>query len=696
MIRLLAVLLALVTATTAEATGEDSHVKAELVAETNALLRGGDSTVALRLTPESGWHTYWLNPGDSGLPTKLEWALPVGIQAGPLQFPAPHAAPLAELTNYGYERATLHLSTLSVTPDWPAAAAATLRARAKWLACKDVCIPGSADLTLTLPVADRATPDAAVAAEFERTRAELPEMLPSTVQAQFQVADGALSLSLRPAPLAGALKQLEFFPLAGDLVNHAAAQRIAVDAQGWRLTQALSAYYVHAPEKVQGWWVATTPDGSRHVYDMQASAGTVVAVAANGATALGSETAAVQTATAQPGLALALLLSLSGGLILNLMPCVFPVLSLKALSLLASSVQDRRQQRRQALAYTAGAVLSCVVAAGVLLALRAGGEALGWGFQLQSSTMVALLAWLMLALGLSMSGLVEFGGRLMNAGSALAARQGLAGSFFTGVLAVVVASPCTAPFMGTALGYAITQPAVLALTVFAALGLGLALPFLLLGFVPALARALPRPGAWMLTFKQVMAFPLYLTAAWLAWVLTRQAGADALGLLLVGAVLVSFALWLLARPARGITTRGLIVLSLLAAAALLGSPIIRNGSSETPAAKAKHEAWSVEKVAALRAEGKTLFVDFTADWCLTCKVNERGALASDTVQKAFAEKGVVSLVADWTSSDPAITAALAQFGRNGVPLYLVYLNGREPRVLPQVLTPGIVVDALNP
>ena len=696
MIRLIAALLTLVTATTVEAAAEDSHVKAELVTETSALLRGGDNTLGLRLTPEAGWHTYWINPGDSGLPTTLQWALPAGITAGPLQFPAPHAAPLAELTNYGYEQATLHLTTISVTPDWPADAPATLQAKAKWLACKDVCIPGSADLTLTLAVADRATPNAAVADEFERTRAELPEALPATTQAQFQVAEGTVSLSVRPAPLDGALKQLEFFPLAGDLVNHAAAQRIAADTQGWRLTQALSAYYVRAPEQVEGWWVATTPDGQRHVYSMQAQPGTVAVVAGHSTGLSVATTERAQASTPHTGLALALLLALAGGLILNLMPCVFPVLSLKALSLLASGAQDRRQQRRQALAYTAGALLSCVAAAAVLLALRAGGEALGWGFQLQSPVTVALLAWLMLALGLSMSGLVEFGGRLMNAGSALAARQGLAGSFFTGVLAVVVASPCTAPFMGTALGYAITQPAALALTVFAALGLGLALPFLLLGFVPALARLLPRPGAWMLTFKQVMAFPLYLTAAWLAWVLTRQAGADALGVLLVGAVAVSFALWLLARPARGAFTTLLIALSLLAAAALLVSPAIRHGSHAAPQATASHEAWSAEKVAALRAEGKTVFVDFTADWCLTCKVNERGALASGTVQKAFAKKGVVSLVADWTTSDPAITAALAQFGRNGVPLYLVYPNGGEPRVLPQVLTPGVIVDALNP
>ena len=670
---------------------EPAHAEARLIAETTALLRSGDSSVALMLTPEAGWHTYWSNPGDSGLATKLEWTLPEGVSASAIQWPAPHPALLGELTNYGYDGETLHLVTISVPADWPANQALTLKARAKWLVCKDVCIPGSAELALTLPVADSVQLDDSHGARFERDRALLPQALPATASARFAIADGAFSLALADAGLPKAQK-IEFFPLAGDLVNHAAPQRLLEDAGQWRLTQALSAYYLVQPKAVEGLWVLTLADGSRQSYALRATPGVVAPVQA--ADAL-SRTAS-GNADSDPGLLLAMGLALLGGLILNLMPCVFPVLSLKALALLKAQDSSARSQRLQALAYSAGAVLSCVAAAGLLLALRAGGEALGWGFQLQSPVFIAVLAYLMLALGLSMSGVAEFGGALMNTGSSLAQKQGLSGSFFTGVLAVVVASPCTAPFMGSALGFAVTQPVPVALAIFAALGLGLALPFLLLGFVPALARALPKPGAWMLTFKQVMAFPLYLTAAWLLWVLTRQAGADALGLVLIGSVTVAFAMWLLGRPQRGWISRTLLVLALLAAVAVLTSPFLREPAAGKAAPSAMQEAWSEARVAALRAEGKTIFVDFTADWCITCKVNERGVLASAAVEKAFAEAGVVSLVADWTRSDPAITAALAAFGRNGVPLYLVYPKGGEPRVLPQVLTSGIVIDALKP
>ncbi len=670
----------------------EAHAKAELVAETTALLRGGDTTVALRLTPEPGWHTYWINPGDSGLATKLEWTLPAGVSAGPIQWPAPQPAVLGELTNYGYDGETLHMVSISVPASWPQNALLTLHAKAKWLVCKDVCIPGSAELSLSLAVADSVQLSDANAAGFERDRALLPQPLPASAQARFAIADGAFSLSLAGAALPQA-KHIAFFPLAGDLVNHAAAQRMIESSGEWRLTQALSAYYVQPPKQVDGLWVLTLTDGSRQSYALSAVPGVVAAVTAE--TSAAAVAAPTALARQNPSLLLALGLALMGGLILNLMPCVFPVLSLKALALLKAQNLSAGAQRAQALAYAAGAIASCVAAAGVLLALRAGGEALGWGFQLQSPIFIALLAYLMLALGLSMSGVAEFGGSWMNTGNSLAQKEGLAGSFFTGVLAVVVASPCTAPFMGTALGFAVTQPVAIALAIFAALGLGLALPFLLLGFVPALAQQLPRPGPWMLTFKQVMAFPLYLTAAWLLWVLTRQAGADALGLVLIGCVAIAFAVWLLGRQPRGALTTVFAALALIAAAAVLASPFLKANAAAAPL-PAHHEPWSSERVSALRAEHRSIFVDFTADWCITCKVNERGTLASDAVQQAFAEQGVVTLVADWTKGDPLITAALAQFGRNGVPLYLVYPNGGEPRVLEQILTQGQILNALKP
>lgn len=699
--RLLATLALLsATAGTAEppsSSASTSHVEAELLAETTAFLRGGESTVALKLVPEQGWHTYWINAGDSGLPTRLLWTLPDGVSAGDIQWPAPHKASLGELTNYGYDDETLHLVSIAVPADWPLNKPLTLDTKAKWLVCKDVCIPGEAVLRLTRPVTDGAADlDPAVAAAFERTRAELPQPLPDGASARFGIADGQFSLALDGADFSKA-QVIDFFPYDGALVNHAAPQKLAVASGGLRLTQALSGYFLEAPAEVGGVLVVETGQ-QRQAYELKAVPGAVnpVTAAAARPAAAGVGVGAVATADGI-SLASALLLALLGGLILNLMPCVFPVLSLKALSLAQNAQQARGEQRRQALAYTAGAVLSCVAVAAVLLALRAGGQALGWGFQLQSPIFIGALAYLMFALGLAMSGLLEIGTSWMGVGSSLANRPGLAGSFFTGVLAVVVASPCTAPFMGSALGYAVTQPLPVALAIFAALGLGLALPFLLLGFVPALASRLPRPGAWMLTFKQAMAFPLYLTVAWLLWVLTRQAGADALGLVACGLVAVAFSIWLLGRSGSGRVSHFIALLSLVAAGYALSSPPLRAPTSAAEKAKtAEHEAWSAEKVAALRAEGRTVFVDFTADWCITCKVNERGALASDAVREAFEREKVATLVADWTSADPAITRGLAEFGRNGVPLYLVYPKGGEPRVLPQVLTPQLVVDALKP
>ncbi|HVT34823.1 MAG TPA: thioredoxin family protein, partial [Nevskiaceae bacterium] len=397
---------------------------------------------------------------------------------------------------------------------------------------------------------------------------------------------------------------------------------------------------------------------------------------------------------ADPGLLAVLLSAVLGGLILNLMPCVFPVLSLKALSLVAAREHGDTHQRAHALAYTAGVLLSFAGVAGALLAVRAAGMAAGWGFQLQSPPMVGGLAYLMLALGLFLSGAAEFGTGWMGAGQWLAQRAGLAGSFFTGVLATLVATPCTAPFMGAALGYAITQPTVIALAVFLALGLGLALPFLLLGFFPPLARVLPRPGAWMQTFKQLMAFPLYLTSAGLVWVLARQTAADGAGIVLAGMVLIAFAVWLWNRAG---WFAGLLRIAAVAGAlALLASPWLMQAPAQPAAAQAQNQAWSAARVAELRAVGRTVFVNFTADWCITCKVNERVALDNERVRTAFKQNEVVWLTGDWTRADPEITHVLEQFGRTGVPLYLVYAAGGEPKVLPQVLTPDIVIDAIKP
>jgi len=556
------------------------HVQAELVAERDALAPG-ENRVALRLTPEPGWHTYYREPGDVGLPTTLAWTLPDGFTAGAIEWPEPETFRLGEETSYGYSRETLHVVTLTV----PAAAIgyeATLRAQATWLVCKDLCIPGKAQLSLTLPV--QAKP--------------------------------------------------------GEPTTWAASM---------------------GSDPIEG-----STEGSK-----------------------GSVPFAVM-------LGLAVL----GGLILNLMPCVFPVLSIKAVSIMEARGREHRHQRQHALVYTAGVLASCLLAGGAILALRAMGQSLGWGFQLQSPVFVALVAYLLFALGLSMSGLVQFGTSIMGVGQSLTVRDGYAGTFFTGVLAVIVASPCTAPFMGTALGFALTQPALPALAVFAALGLGLALPFLLIGFVPPLARLLPRPGAWMETFKQAMAFPLYLTVVWLVWVLARQTGVNAVPVVLSGLVMIAVASWLLAH--HGLVSRALRYASLAGAVGLLLLPVFRGAPVAAEAAPttardagANAEPYSDARLAELRAQGHPVFVNLTADWCLTCKFNERVAIGTPAVREAMARRGVVSLVGDWTRSDPRITAVLQRFDRAGVPLYLLYAPTGDPVVLPQLLTPATMVDAIE-
>ena len=670
------------------------HVEAELIAEQTGWLPGSTQWVALRLKPEEGWHTYWRNPGDSGLPTTLQWTLPEGFKAGDIVWPWPHMEKLGDLTNYGYSAETLHLVPITV-PAKIKGTDATLQATAKWLVCKDICIPGTAQLSLTLPVKEIATADPTWGPSFEQAREHLPRAEPA-LAGQFALANNELSLAIDAAGLLEGATHAEFFAYANSLVNHGAPQRVAIEGERVRFTQEQSAFLADVPPQVEGVLVVHGAAVKGYVVAAQAGAVEPLPMPATAAPTALPETGTPgpTTAAEPPSLLLVLGFALLGGLILNLMPCVFPVLSIKAVSVLESRRGDAAAERLHGLAYTAGVVGSCALVAVLLVLLRGGGELLGWGFQLQSPAFVALLAYLMLALGLSLSGVVQFGTSLMGVGQGLTEQGGYTGSFFTGVLAVVVASPCTAPFMGTALGYALAQPPAIALLVFVTLGLGLALPFLLLGLFPALGAWLPRPGHWMETFKQVMAFPLYLTAAWLVWVLGRQTGIDGVGLVLIGLVVVAFALWLWGSQPRGIGKTALAVIAAIGALALL--PTLKAVANKPAAAAVSQgERYSDERLAALRAERRTVFVNFTADWCITCKVNEKVLLRSDALHQALAERNVAWLTADWTNPDPAITAALARFGRSGVPLYVLYPNGGEPVVLPQILTPDIFLEALQ-
>ena len=652
------------------------HVQAELIAE-HTVWSPGRQTVALRLQPQAGWHTYWRNPGDAGQATTLAWTLPDGVTAGEIRWPVPKTFIASGIVNIGYDNETLLLVDL-VVPDTALGRDLELRLTAQWLACSDTCVPEQAQLQLRRRVAASPQMDPQAIASFAAARARLP----ATVDAHtsYRVEHGRLQLRVAAPPDSLAVDTLRYFTERELLLDSSQPQQLRRDGDALVIEQALLADAEPLAGELRG--VLATTDDAPHGWTLVAMPAPIPAA--------GPRASAFSLRV----YGLALLLALAGGLVLNLMPCVFPVLSIKAIALLQGREQPATQ-RRHALVYTLGVIVSCVAIAIALLAVRSGGQALGWGFQLQSPFFVGALAYLLFVMGLSLSGALHVGTGLMGLGQSLAGREGYAGSFFTGVLAVVVASPCTAPFMGTALGYAMTQAWPQALSVFAALGLGLASPFLVLAWWPAAARLLPRPGAWMDSFKQAMAFPLYFTVVWLLWVLGRQAGIAALVAALCGLVLIALGVWTLPR-ARWLrrTLAPLAMGSALLLLALPAQPLPAPAPSVDRTAL-RWETFSDARLEALRTQGKPVFVNLTADWCLTCKLNERVALDTDRARAAYAARDVVLLKGDWTRSDPAITAVLARFGRNGVPLYVYFPPHGEPQVLPQLLTPGLIAETVG-
>lgn len=653
------------------------HLRAELVSEYRQVQPGQTLQLALHFVPDEHWHTYWQNPGDSGLPTQLSWTLPAGISAGPIKWPVPQAIAVPPLVNYGFEGQTILLSDLTVASDYQADTL-PISLKVDWLVCEEVCIPAEAEFSLVLPVAAKAVLAEDAVSLFQQAQQQLPQ--PINVSGQFDVSGGAFSAVL-DIPTIQPISA--FFVAATELVDHAAPQQVTLNGEQLLLQQPLNTYFSVAPQQLDV--VLITTDNKAYSVQLQQarSAGTEILI-----------TQGQQDPTA---LWLILLLAGAGGVLLNLMPCVFPVLSLKALSI-AGHGQVRRQQQSQALWYSLGVVVSFVMLAILLIVLRSAGAAVGWGFQLQNPYLVALLVYLLFALGLSLSGVVQFGLGLMNTGSAVADSGGSRGAFFTGVLAVVVASPCTAPFMGTALGYAVSQEAAIALLIFAALGFGMALPFLLLALVPGFSRVLPKPGVWMDTLKQWLAYPLYLSAVWLLWVYGRQSGVDAQAMLLIGVVCIAAACWLWGRRQLSLAGNGSVMLAavlLLLALALPGfAPYQQRNPTDTATADQSWQSWSADTLSELRQQGKPVLVNMTADWCITCLVNERVALSSDSTKAALALYDVTYLKGDWTLRDAAITEYLRLYQRDGVPLYVLYWPGQQPEVLPQILTPDTVPQAL--
>lgn len=685
------------------------HARVELVAAQDSIRPGQPLLVALRIEHEAGWHTYWKNPGDSGMPTRIAWSLPKGFAAGPILWPVPERIPVGPLTNIGYHGETLLLTEITTPKTLAADAPSRIEAKAEWLICKEICLPGGATLSLDVP-AGAGTPDARWAQKLRDARAAVPRPLQGWKVTAKPSTDRIVLHLEPPGGVQHQLGSLVFHPDEAEIVDYPSPQTLVHEDTGsYRLELTAAPAFKGNIAALSGLLVADAgldPSGKVSAATISAAwpGGAPTARASAPAAAIDAQqisAAARGTDADRLGLALALTFAFLGGLVLNLMPCVFPVVSIKVLGFVEQAHGSARRLRAHGLTFAAGIVVCFWIVAGSLLALRASGQALGWGYQLQSPPIVAGLATLFFVLGLNLSGVFEWGLKLQTAAGNAPDRGGLRGAFFAGLLATVVAAPCTAPFMGAALGYALTQPALQAMVVFTALAIGMAAPYVALSFQPKLVRWLPRPGRWMETFKQVLAFPLYLTAVWLVWVLGEQLGIGAAARLLAALVLVAAALWAWNRflaPAHGPRRAVALVavVALLAAAALFGWP-----AGEPRAATADASGrWTPYSDAALqteRANGRAVFVDFTAAWCVTCQVNKRLVLESDAVRRAFADHGVIRMRADWTNRDAHITAALARLGRNGVPVYAVYSTTGDgpPELLPELLTSDIVVRALE-
>ena len=655
-------------------------IAATLVPESSVVAPGRTVTLALVMRPDRGWHGYWKNPGDSGIETQIEWQLPAGLTAGPIQYPVPGRLIIGGLMNYVYEGDYAQLIDVKVPANVAPGTKLPLRATVDYLACTDeVCVPETAKVAVDLEAGPAPTAQTN-RAMFDRFRQALPKPLGS--EARFERSGNRFRLAI-PIPAGLELDEPYFYPLTDGALAYAAAQSFS-RAGDTLIVETDAPANAASLDAVEG--VLKLSDGNG--LSLKAVAGAVPAAGVPVAPAGEPATAGVSAILA------ALLGAIVGGLLLNIMPCVFPILSLKALSL-AKAGGDERSAKSEAMAYTAGAVLICLALGAALLGLRAGGAAAGWAFQLQDPRVILVLLLLITAVALNLAGLFEL--PAVTAGGRLAERGGAGGAFWTGALAAFVATPCTGPFMGAALGAALVLPTAVALAIFAGLGLGLALPFLLLGFVPALRRRLPKPGPWMARFRRLLSLPMFLTALALAWILGRQAGVDGMALGLAAALVLALALWWVGR--RQGSGRAWLPLApaMLAAAAALA--LVPAANAEPAAAGSEGvlaaEPFTEARLAALQQEQRPVFVYFTADWCVTCKVNEKGALERAQVAKAFADKEVAVLVGDWTRGDAAIGRFLEKHGRSGVPLYLYYEPGKPVEILPQVLTPSRLVSMVS-
>lgn len=666
-----------------------SPTKAELISSVNSIQPGEPFWVGLLLKMEPGWHVYWKNPGSTGFAPSIDWELPKGFIASDIHWPSPLKMTKDNYVSFGYEGEILLPIQITPPKNLELSESITLKGKSSWLTCKDSCIPGNQSVELTLPILNNAPePNPTWQNTFEIALSQLPQD-PSNWTVNAYLSKDQYGLLIEPTSTEVPTPQsIEFFPSNTD-INIDQPQKLEKTDSGYFLTLPLSET---VPKHLQGVLInqeGWSPDGKIKAFNIDIK---------------GHKDQTIEIKTQTVSLAKAMIFAFIGGLILNLMPCVFPILGLKVLGFMKHAGEGVWKARMHGLVFTLGVLASFLALASLLLILRAGGELIGWGFQLQSPFFIIFLCFLLILISLNFLGVFEIGTSLLSLGSGSSNNQGYFGTFSSGILATVLATPCTAPFMGTALGFALTQPPYYSLCIFSAVAIGMSMPYLVLSFSPALIKYLPRPGSWMETFKQAMAFPLIATVLWLLWVFGKQTDLDSVIKFLFALLLASTAAWVYGRFAtfNASTHRRRIAwficsLFLIAGIFLAYSAARTQISHIEPGSTLAWEEYSPENLQKLRSEGKAVYIDFTAAWCLTCQANKKNVFSSSKVIETLKSKDVILLHADWTKHDPAITRALQGYGRSGVPTNVIYppKPNSAPILLPELLTPNIVLNALE-
>lgn len=667
---------------------KSEHTMAELVSAPHAIAANTPLWVGVRFSLKPHWHMYWENPGDSGLATSFTWQLPEGFSAGPIHWQPPKRIPYGGLYNYGYDDSVVLLAPIT-PPDGLTEGTHEVTLKASWLVCDDICIPESANFSIALSTSE---PDASAMDEDELQALVSTMPKPFKGKAEYTTSDG-ITLSFAPEEdmAIDSITNAWWFPVDDGIIGNDSDQTLSVK-DGLISVHALRGQQP-IKDSFSGMLALTDASGQTHHYSATAQ---LLGEATPVDSPIATQPANFDTSSSMASVSLlsAIMLAFIGGLILNVMPCVLPILSLKALSIAKKSGTQAGKVRAQGIAYTMGILVSFSAMAGLLLILQQTGHQIGWGFQLQSPAFVTALIYILFLVGLNLSGVFEIPSSFAGAGHKRTQGDSTSSSFFTGILATLVATPCTAPFMATALGFALSQDATSAMIIFLSLGFGLAFPLLLISFVPPLYRLLPKPGYWMIRFRQLIAFPIYASVAWLVWVLAQQVGAYGLAYALAGICIIAFAAWLLPLI-RGFFHLLLLIATLAAVAVTIDRQSPEDTASGSKSMPTVGEVFTPELLQSYREQGIPVMVDATAAWCLTCKVNERVALNDESVKQAFKEKNVHLLVADWTNRDETITRYLASFNRSGVPIYVYYAPLKNPVILPQLLTPAIIREAIQ-